>query len=51
VLLPYEAVRTAGDPRRALLRFLQSAYDAGSIAAGWDRAALTSAFCPPSIRP
>jgi hypothetical protein len=46
--LPYEAVRTAHDPRRALLAFLQSAYDAGSIAAGWDRAALTSSWCPPS---
>lgn len=45
--LPYEAVRAASDPRRALLAFLQSAYDAGSSAAGWDRAALTSSFCPP----
>jgi len=44
--LPYEAVRTAADPRRALLDFLQSAYDAGSIAAGWDRAALRSSWSP-----
>ena len=43
---PYEALRTAADPRRALLAFLQSAYDAGSIAAGWDREAFRSSFCP-----
>ena len=46
--LPYEAGRTAPDPRRALLAFLQSAYDAGSVAAGWDRARLASSFCPPA---
>jgi hypothetical protein len=34
-LLPYEAVRTAHDPRATLLEFLQSAYDAGSELAGW----------------
>jgi hypothetical protein len=45
--LSYEAVRASANPRRALLAFLQSAYDAGSIAAGWDREALASSFCPP----
>jgi len=45
-LLPYEAVRTAADPRRALLGFLQSAYEAGARAAGWDAAALESSWCP-----
>lgn len=44
--LPYEAVRTAPDPRRTLLAFLQSAYDAGSTAAGWDRDALRSSSSP-----
>ncbi len=46
-LLPFEAVRTAEDPRSTLLAFLQSSYDAGSVAAGWDRPAFTSSFCPP----
>lgn len=44
--LPYEAVRTAPDPRRALLAFLESAYQAGAGAAGWDTADLTSSWCP-----
>lgn len=39
-LLPYDAVRTAADPAAALLDFLQSAYEAGAAAAGWDRAEL-----------
>jgi hypothetical protein len=45
-LLPYDAVRTAADPRAMLLAFLQSGYDAGTEAAGWDRAELESAWCP-----
>ena len=36
-LLPYEAVRTADDPDRALLDFLQSTYEAAAMAAKWDR--------------
>ena len=47
-LLPYEAVRTADDPRETLLDFLQSAYDAGATLAGWDRDALRSTWCPRS---
>lgn len=39
-LLPYDAVRRADSPDRALLDFLQSSYDAGADLAGWDRAAL-----------
>ena len=39
-LLPYEAVRTAPDPDRALLTFLQSTYVAAADLGGWDRAAL-----------
>jgi hypothetical protein len=45
-LLPYEAVRTATDPRASLLAFLVSAYDAGSIAAGWDREGFKSSWSP-----
>lgn len=46
-LLPYEALRTSDDPSETLLDFLQSAYDAGAILAGWDRDALRSTWCPP----
>jgi uncharacterized protein DUF5996 len=35
-VLPYETVRTADDPKETLLGFLQSAYEAGARAAGWD---------------
>ena len=45
-LLPYEAVRTAADPRESLLAFLESAYEAGAAAAGWDREDLESSWCP-----
>jgi Family of unknown function (DUF5996) len=39
-LLPYEAVRTADDPDRALARFLQTTYEAAAELGGWDRSAL-----------
>ncbi|GAB3469244.1 DUF5996 family protein [Actinophytocola sediminis] len=39
-LLPYEAVRTAANPDRELLRFLQTTYAAAADHGGWDRAAL-----------
>ncbi len=45
-ILPYEAVRTAADPKRALLAFLESTYLAGARAAGWDEADLNSSWCP-----
>jgi Family of unknown function (DUF5996) len=45
-VLPYEVVRTALDPRAALLAFTQSAYEAGSTLAGWDRDGLDSSWCP-----
>ena len=45
-LLPYEAVRTAADPRATLLAFLESAYQAGAGAAGWDQGDLASSWCP-----
>ena len=45
-LLAYDAVRTASDPRAALLAFLESAYRAGAGLSGWDQAALDSSWCP-----
>ena len=36
-VLPYETMRTAQSPDRALLRFLQSTYEAAADAAGWPR--------------
>ncbi|OAB59570.1 hypothetical protein AY599_05000 [Leptolyngbya valderiana BDU 20041] len=39
-VLPYEVVRTADDPDRVLLSFLQSTYDAAADLARWDKAAL-----------
>ena len=45
-LLPYDVVRTAPDPRATLLAFLESAYEAGADAAGWDRADLRLVVVP-----
>jgi hypothetical protein len=42
-LLPYEAVRAARDPKRTLMAFLQTTYDAAAALGRWDRAALE---CP-----
>src|SRR5690606_16445988 len=42
-VLPYEAVRTAADPERALLDFLESTYAAAADLGGWDRAELECA--------
>ena len=39
-ILPYEAVRRADDPRRELLTFLTSTYEAAANLAQWDRRAL-----------
>jgi len=44
--LSYETVRTAADPKAMLLDFLESAYQAGAGAAGWDVADLASSWCP-----
>lgn len=38
--LPYEAVRTAADPRQLVLDFAQSTYEAVATLAQWNRAAL-----------
>jgi hypothetical protein len=48
--LDYEDVRGSPDPRATLLDFLQSAYLAGTNAAGWDEEALRSSFCPAPAR-
>ena len=42
-ILPYDAVRTAPDPDKALLAFLQTSYDAAAILGQWDRANLECA--------
>jgi hypothetical protein len=39
-ILPYDAVRTARDPDRALMGFLQSTYEAAAVTGKWDRGAL-----------
>ena len=48
-ILPYDAVRTAADPDRALLDFLQSSYEAAANAAKWDRDALECAPGQPGV--
>jgi hypothetical protein len=39
-LLMYDDVRTAADPKTALMEFLQSTYDAAADSGKWDRKAL-----------
>ena len=39
-ILPYEAVRTASSPEKAILAFIDSTYERASTLANWDRAAL-----------
>jgi hypothetical protein len=46
-ILPYEAVRRAGDPDAVLLSFLSSTYAAAADGANWDRAALECDFGQP----
>ena len=48
-ILPYDAVRTAADPDRALLDFLQSTYEAAAISAKWDRDALECDLGKPGV--
>jgi hypothetical protein len=45
-VLPYEAVRTAHDPKATLLAFCQGAYEAGARLAGWDVTSFESKWCP-----
>jgi hypothetical protein len=42
-ILPYEAVRTAASPDRAITEFVESTYATAATLAGWDRAALERA--------
>ena len=48
-ILPYDAVRTAAEPDRTLLEFLQSTYEAAANAAKWDRDALECAPGQPRV--
>ena len=48
-LLPYEAVRTAGNPDATLLDFLSSTYVAAADAAQWDRLALECPLGAPKV--
>lgn len=48
-ILPYEAVRTAGEPDATLLAFLQSTYEAAAEAGRWDREELECAFGKPGV--
>jgi hypothetical protein len=51
-VLPYDAVRRAREPRRILLDFLQTTYDAAADLAQWDRTALECALGEPRrVRP
>ena len=45
-VLPYDAVRSAREPRATLLAFLQSAYETGARLAGWDTDSFESKWCP-----
>jgi len=48
-LLPYEAVRTAADPEKTLMAFLQSTYEAAADLGGWDRRSLDCAIGRPRL--
>ena len=48
-ILPYEVVRTAPDPDRTLMAFLETTYQAAADLAGWDRAALECAPGQPGV--
>jgi hypothetical protein len=48
-ILPYDAVRTASDPEKVLMDFLQSTYAAASDLAKWERAELECGLGVPSV--
>ncbi|HEX2019541.1 MAG TPA: DUF5996 family protein, partial [Aurantimonas sp.] len=48
-LLPYEAVRQSPDPEEALMRFLQSTYEAAAETGQWDRQSLECSFGTPRV--
>ncbi len=45
-VLPYDKVRAADEPRKTLLAFLESTYEATAGLAGWDIAGLKSTWSP-----
>jgi hypothetical protein len=47
-VLPYTAVRTAGEPEATLTAFLQTTYEGAATLAGWDRDALEADRQPPA---
>jgi hypothetical protein len=49
-VLPYEAVRTAPDPRGEVRAFCEGVYEAGATLGGWDRASLERG-APPGPAP
>jgi hypothetical protein len=48
-ILPYDAVRTADDPDKTLLEFLQSTYEAAADTAKWDRETLECPLGQPRV--
>jgi len=46
-VLPYDAVRKAKDPDRAVMSFLMSTYEAAAASGGWDRKTLETALGVP----
>jgi hypothetical protein len=48
-ILPYDAVRTADDPDKMLLEFLQSTYEAAADCAKWDRETLECPLGQPGV--
>lgn len=47
-ILPYDAVRDAPSPDDAVMRYLQSTYEAAAGPGGWDRSALERTIASPS---
>ncbi len=47
-ILPYDAVREAPSPDDAVMRYLQSTYEAAAGPGGWDRSALERTIASPS---
>ena len=50
-ILPYEAVRTAASPDRAITEFIDSTYEAAATLAHWDRAALERGWKRTELKP
>jgi hypothetical protein len=48
-ILPYDSVRTADDPDKMLLEFLQSTYEAAADCAKWDRETLECPLGQPGV--